>query len=236
MSHLLRVLLAVSVLAAPGMALAQCSKDTECKGDRVCERGACVAPGERSSPPPPREYAPPSPPPARPPPSHPRAPSASESSWEAGARKNVITYDLLATAAGISVAATLNASGADQGLTILQVAFAYERALTPHFSVFGIVSPSHWEEPGFNPANYFGLTVGAKYYFFGEAPSGFFAGGQVGQMPLNFGPGIEPEVGYQWPLDFGLTLAAVLGLPISQTPMGVIYVRPALEGHIGWNF
>lgn len=234
--HLLRLLLAVPVLAAPGAAYADCTKDTDCKGDRICERGACVAPSERTQtpPPPPPEYvAPPPPRPSRP---RPVAP-ANEGAWEANARKNVITYDLLSTAAGIAVAANLNSSGLDNGLTILQVAFAYERAITPRFSVFGILSPSHWEEPGFTPVNYVGLTVGAKYFILGEAPAGLFAGGQVGLLPLNTGPGIEPEVGYQWPLDFGLTLAAVLGVPMSVTPnTGVLYIRGALEGHIGWNF
>lgn len=241
--HLFRVLLAASALAGPGAAYAQCTKDTECKGDRVCERGACVSPAERTQPPPPPqpEYTPP--PPANPQPTHPAprprppVPSASESAWEASARKNVITYDLLSTAAGIAVAADLNARGLANGLTILQAAFAYERAIMPRFTVFGIITPSHWEEPGFVPTNYLGLTVGAKYYFFGEAPAGFYAGGQVGWQPLNLGAGIEPEVGYQLPLDFGLVLGAVLGVQVSVTPnTGQIYIRPALEGHIGWNF
>lgn len=233
--HLLRVLLAASALAGPGAAYAQCTKDTECKGDRVCDRGNCVSPSERAQPPPPPtqpEYV--APPPARPAP-RPVAPPAG-SAWDASAKKNVITYDLLATAAGIGVAADL-ANNGYAGLTILQVAFAYERAIMPRFSVYGIVSPSHWEQPGFNPVNYLGLTVGAKYYFFGEAPAGLFAGGQVGLTPLNLGPGIEPEVGYWWPFDFGLILGAVLGVQFSvPESSGILYIRPALEGHIGWNF
>ena len=239
--HLLRVLLAASALAGPGAAYAQCTKDTECKGDRVCERGACVSPSERAQPPPPPEYVAPPPPatptaPARPAPRpHPVAP-VSEGAWEASARKNLITYDILSTAAGIAVASDLNARGFDQGLTILQVAIAYERAIMPRFSVFGIITPSHWEEPGFNPVNYLGFMLGAKYFFFGEAPAGFFAGGQIGVTPLNLGPGIMPEVGYTLPLDFGLTFSGVLGFPISNTPASTLYLRPALELHIGWNF
>src|SRR5438128_203330 len=143
--HLLRVLLAASALAAPGAAYADCTKDTDCKGDRICERGACVSPSERAQPPPPQpEYVPP--PPVRPAP-RPRPTSPPmEGAWETNARKNVITYDLLSTFAGILVAADLNNRGLDNGLTILQVALAYERALTPRFSVFGIITPSHWEE------------------------------------------------------------------------------------------
>jgi hypothetical protein len=28
-----------------GQALAQCTKDTDCKGDRICDKGACMSPG-----------------------------------------------------------------------------------------------------------------------------------------------------------------------------------------------
>jgi hypothetical protein len=38
----------ISYLLASGLSQAQCSKDTDCKGERVCEAGACIAP---SSPP-----------------------------------------------------------------------------------------------------------------------------------------------------------------------------------------
>src|SRR3954462_15014068 len=38
----------MSCLLVPSLSHAQCSKDTDCKGERVCEAGACVAP---SSPP-----------------------------------------------------------------------------------------------------------------------------------------------------------------------------------------
>src|SRR6185295_1738217 len=44
---------------------AGCAKDTDCKGERVCERGACVEPAP--PPPPPVDAAPP-PRPAGPPP------------------------------------------------------------------------------------------------------------------------------------------------------------------------
>lgn len=38
------------VLLAVGVAQAQCSKDTDCKGDRVCEGGNCVAPSSAPDP------------------------------------------------------------------------------------------------------------------------------------------------------------------------------------------
>ena len=37
-------LIVISALCAPGLAAAQCTKDTDCKGARVCEVGRCVAP------------------------------------------------------------------------------------------------------------------------------------------------------------------------------------------------
>ncbi len=32
-------------LLLANLAMAQCTKDTDCKGDRICEKGVCVAPG-----------------------------------------------------------------------------------------------------------------------------------------------------------------------------------------------
>ena len=36
-------------LATSGAAMAQCMKDTECKGDRICEQGVCAAPAQQQS-------------------------------------------------------------------------------------------------------------------------------------------------------------------------------------------
>src|SRR5690349_2243863 len=101
MSHLLRVLVAVLVLAVPGAALAQCTKDTDCKGERICERGTCVLPAERAPPPRPEYTAPPPPPPVQTPAAHPPrqhpAPGM-EGSWEARQpRKNIVSYNLFST-------------------------------------------------------------------------------------------------------------------------------------------
>jgi hypothetical protein len=54
------VLLVVGGVLLAGRANAQCSKDTECKGERVCEQGQCVTPPKPAEPLPP----PPPPPPA----------------------------------------------------------------------------------------------------------------------------------------------------------------------------
>lgn len=32
------------LLATPSITYAQCTKDTDCKGDRICEKGICTAP------------------------------------------------------------------------------------------------------------------------------------------------------------------------------------------------
>jgi serine protease Do len=53
---------AVWVLSVSSVAHAQCSKDTDCKGERVCEGGKCVAPAPPAAPPagtPPAAAAPP---------------------------------------------------------------------------------------------------------------------------------------------------------------------------------
>jgi hypothetical protein len=55
-------------------ARADCAKDTECKGDRVCERGRCVAPAAAPPPSPPPPAPPPAP--AGPPPKEEPAPPA----------------------------------------------------------------------------------------------------------------------------------------------------------------
>jgi hypothetical protein len=49
--------LALCVLFAARSAHAECTKDTECKGDRVCEAGSCVAPPPGSAPAPAQQPA-----------------------------------------------------------------------------------------------------------------------------------------------------------------------------------
>ena len=60
---------------------AQCTKDTDCKGERVCEEGACVAAPTSSAPPPAEAPAPAPaaapPPPPPPPPSYAEPPDTS---------------------------------------------------------------------------------------------------------------------------------------------------------------
>lgn len=43
------LLLALLAMLSCSTVFAQCTKDTECKGDRVCERGVCVAPATSPS-------------------------------------------------------------------------------------------------------------------------------------------------------------------------------------------
>src|SRR5258705_5885548 len=63
-----------AVFLASALAQAQCTKDIDCKGDRVCDAGKCTSPGLPPAPPPPPgsegQPAPPgtAPPPAQPPP------------------------------------------------------------------------------------------------------------------------------------------------------------------------
>jgi len=51
-ASLLRVGVVAAVLVAlssPSSALGQCTKDTDCKGDRICERGTCVNPPAKAN-------------------------------------------------------------------------------------------------------------------------------------------------------------------------------------------
>jgi hypothetical protein len=117
------------------------------------------------------------------------------------------------------------------GLGITQVSFMYERAVSPNMAVFGVLSPNYWTTPGGNNVLYMGATLGWKWYFFGDAPGGFWIGGEVGNLATDIGPGLIAETGYQFLLDFGLQLSIAAGLAISQFGLG-----PGFAGTIGWNF
>lgn len=47
-----RFLLVVVLLGAAGTAFSQCTKDIDCKGDRICEKGTCMTPGMSAGTPP----------------------------------------------------------------------------------------------------------------------------------------------------------------------------------------
>jgi hypothetical protein len=47
---LVGLVMGTCVLLAVGVAQAQCTKDTDCKGDRVCDGGSCVAPSNAPAP------------------------------------------------------------------------------------------------------------------------------------------------------------------------------------------
>ncbi len=243
MNDLLRVCVVLSVIAAPGVALAQCTKDTDCKGDRVCERGKCVTPAERTETPPvppPQQPTYEPPPPATtytaPPPARPARPHNADASWEAYTRKNLISINVLST---VGAALTANSSAAQQvypGLNIFQAAFTYERAIIPHLSVVGTLTPNVWVASPLPSGYYAGVTAGVRAYPFGTAPNGWWAGGEIGWLPLNDGFGLEAQTGWQWLFEGGFTLgvAGVVNLYTKQdaaTPVDL-----ALNGYVGWNF
>src|SRR5258706_6067971 len=53
-----QVLVLGAALSVTGQAFAQCSKDTDCKGDRVCDAGKCSSPLPPAPPAPPGQAAP----------------------------------------------------------------------------------------------------------------------------------------------------------------------------------
>lgn len=228
MSHLLRVLLAVSVLAAPGAALAQCTKDTDCKGERVCEAGVCVSPSERRAPPPPPpmvvEPPPSAPPPPRRAPPPPPAP-AYHSSWEQNPKKNILAVNVLSTLGGLFYGI------ANPGSNVLQTAVLYERSIFPHVSLFGTVTPSLVADPVLGTGILVGLMAGGRYYFFDEMPTGLWLGGEVGLLPLANGVGIIFEAGWQWVLDSGWVFGLSGGPVTNGFSIGV-----TIGGFVGWNF
>lgn len=65
------------------LAQAGCTKDTDCKGERICEAGVCVAPKVEAPMPPP-----PPPPPTASPPREPVAPSSPAESWPKVVRRD----------------------------------------------------------------------------------------------------------------------------------------------------
>ena len=221
MNHLLRAFVVISVATAPGAALAQCTKDTDCKGDRVCENGMCVPPGERAAPPPPPQYSPPPPPPEARPVYRPAPPPRLLE-----LPKNVLSIDPLATVGGYLY-------GANNGFTVVQVAFLYERVLLPQLSVFGTLVPAITSGI---PAATAGLTAGLRWYFLGGAPGGVWVGGDLGILRLNFGLGMSLQAGYQWVLDNGLALGITGGLVIGGDGLGGLLISPGLGGNVGWNF
>jgi hypothetical protein len=224
MRDLCRLILVVGVCGLSTAAYAQCTRDTDCKGDRVCDQGVCVDPDARSAelpppPPPPRDEARR---PAR------RTPAAEEPAEEDTLERQTI----LSVNVGGALVQLLG------GALILPVEL--ERAFSPYasFSLLGNVGT-------INTLGYSFLTVGGgaglNYYLFGTAPSGFYLRA-MGQLAFVTGAagsgaafGLLGGAGYQVVFPNGLALNGGLHLGPGFSGAGA-FLQAVLQGAIGFAF
>jgi hypothetical protein len=124
---LLGLCLLAPILFGAGVARAQCTKDTDCKGARICERGVCVEPPAppatapapappRPAPPPPAPAPAPAPP-AAPPPPAPAPAAAPTSSPAAHAAPRLAVFETAYGSVGPVIALHFWYNGYSQGST-----------------------------------------------------------------------------------------------------------------------
>lgn len=154
--------LILCLLLMPRVSWADCTKDTDCKGERICERGQCAYPQE-SPPPEPRE---PEPEPERAPasqpwieqqPEHPPAPDAHEASAQPEGQ----------------VAPEKKASWGGVGMTIAVVPVSRAYRMAKYYDSYHTLQPVHYQVR---------MKAGALLNFFGEVKllSFLALGGELG--------------------------------------------------------
>lgn len=145
-----------------------------------------------------------------------------------GARPNVLSVDPLSIIRGALVGAQLQVS-------IAQVGAIYERVVLPQLSLYGTLTPGITSG---TPPVILGVMGGVRWYVVGGAPAGPWVGGQLGLLPMNLGPGVHLEGGYQWILDNGLALGINARIEMGEdlVTAGNLAIRPMLAGNVGWNF
>jgi hypothetical protein len=231
----------VAVLASAPV-LAQCTKDTDCKGNRVCVRGECVEDTAQDAPPP---YSPPdnrySPPPPAPAPGGGQqggadmsqyatideVPAEERDAWQQHARRSLIATDPLPILGGLLLGASL-------GGTILPLSVQYWYALNRSLVLGGSAALVFVSGPGVSTVG-FGVTAGARYHFFGTAHDGAWVGGTVG-----FGSGglsLLALVGWNWVFDGGFYVGVGAGLAFTPgAPSELSPFSPALSVPVGFAF
>jgi hypothetical protein len=169
--------------------------------------------------------------------------------WEAQARKNDVNINLLPPVLGLIISVSASSLlGSAAG--VISLPLEYERAINRGFSVFGILQPSFAaiSVAGQSASAFsFGLGVGARGYFSGNAPNGFWLGGEadIPVYPQFAGVSVRVESGYNFAFSNNLTfsLGGGLGLsylttvdPISGTPIGGFFPAAGLRTALGYAF
>jgi len=194
-------------LAATALALlwsshasAQCTKDTDCRGDRICQQGTCVSP----APPPPNVSAP--------------APGPAAAPVEMGSRRLAVKVHPLTLVGGLIL-------GATTGITVLSLPVELEYALAPNFSIFAqgspvVVSGALGTFPGLL------LGGGARFYPLSQALNGPWVGGMLagGVSAGGFSGDLQIQAGWAFAFDFGLYLSVGAALSFSGLVAGGIPV------------
>jgi len=146
--------------------------------------------------------------------------------WEARAKKNDVNINLLQLIAG-AIPSLIASSLFGSASSIGSLPIEYERALSRGLSVFGLLQPTIGVVTAGRTASGlgFGIGLGARAYFSGNALQGFWLGGE-GDVPISPPLGISARVesGYNFMFSTNLTLSlgGGLGLTYSTTINGFV--------------
>ena len=139
--------------------------------------------------------------------------------WEAQAKKNDVNINLLPPVLGLIISVSASSLlGSAAG--VISLPLEYERAINRGFSVFGILQPSFAavSVAGQSASAFsFGLGLGARGYFSGNAPNGFWLGGEadIPVYPQFLGASVRVESGYNFAFANNLTFSLGGGLGLS---------------------
>jgi hypothetical protein len=122
-------------------------------------------------------------------------------------------------------------------LGVFMLPLELEFAVSPNLSVYAIGSPLVLLS---GAGGGVALNGGVRGYFSGNAPDGFWLGGQVGVTTLGTSYGsvtsvdLQPQIGYQWVFDGGFTIGVGVGLSVSQLAAGQPPMTFTLPMGIAW--
>ncbi|HEY8210536.1 MAG TPA: hypothetical protein VIG99_23800 [Myxococcaceae bacterium] len=129
-------------------------------------------------------------------------------------RKTVLSFQPVPMVAGMAV------SLLSPGYTVLTLPVDLEYAPLPNVSVSLMLAPMYLETPEV-AAGGFQVNGGVRLYPFGRAPDGFWLGAQAAAMMLmtessgGVAFDLQPQLGYQWVHQNGLTIGVGVGLSVN---------------------